>query len=252
MPIGHFMANGRDTVQRLRRVFLPGMACLLITLAGLIHGHASGRWIDGRQLEDATERLTTIPLRFGDWTGTDIIKDAEELAGAEATGYLCRQYQHAGTGEGITVLLLCGPPGPISVHPPTACYRARGYRLHETPTNVFCPVESSEHDFNLAEFRGTTSVIEDRVAILWGWSATGIWKAPDMPRIAFAGQPILFKLYVTWDRTANQQSLLDSCPSEFLDEFLPLVSNCLFAVESQFSKDIIRRGSVVSGEPDRS
>ena len=116
------------------------------------------------------------------------------------------------------MLMLCGRPGPISVHPPTACYRARGYRMSHEPV----PASIADHRFRLAEFQNPASISEDSVAILWGWSHDGDWSAPANPRVEFAGQSFLDKLYVTWSRARDDQSLDDSVPSDFLAEFLPV------------------------------
>jgi hypothetical protein len=32
--------------------------------------------------------------------------------------------------------------------------------------------------------------------VFYGWSANGAWEASDHPRLAFASNPVLFKLYV--------------------------------------------------------
>ena len=72
------------------------------------------------------------------------------------------------------------------------------------------------HTFRLAEFRNPTSVADDRVAILWGWTTGDAFSAPDNPRLTFAGQPVLYKLYATWNRSRDQRELRDSVPVDFM------------------------------------
>ena len=43
------------------------------------------------------------------------------------TGYLLRTYTHRISGETFQVLLVCGKPGPTSLHPPDVCYQGAGY-----------------------------------------------------------------------------------------------------------------------------
>ena len=84
------------------------------------------------------------------------------------------------------------------------------------------PASIDSHGFRLAEFQNPASITGDRVAILWGWSHDGDWSSPSNPRVAFAGQPFLEKLYVTWSRDHDERPLDESVPSEFLAEFLPV------------------------------
>ena len=218
-----FDTQTHGRTRRLQDTVPVAVALLLVVAAGLAHGKATGRWQSNEELADAALRLTQIPDSFGDWSSTDVTKNSEELAVAEAAGYLCRHYRHARTGEEVTVLLLCGPPGPISVHPPTACYRARGYQLLSDPQLTDLNTDERQDRFHLAEFQGQSTLTEDRVAIMWGWSAAGQWSAPDSPRFAFAGESALYKLYVTWDRSLDQLPLADTVPREFLAVFLPAI-----------------------------
>ena len=207
----------------LRDCLPVAAALLLVVAAGLAHGKVTDRWESSGELTAAAARLSQVPDAIGEWSSTDVTKNSEELAIAEASGYLCRHYRHARTGEEVTVLLLCGPPGPISVHPPTACYRARGYQLLGDPQLTELSSDERQDQFQLAEFQGQSTLTEDRVAIMWGWSAARQWSAPESPRFAFAGEPALYKLYVTWDRSHDQRPLAETLPRDFLAEFLPAI-----------------------------
>ena len=219
----HLDAQSNRKPKRLRDCLPVAAAVLLVVAAGLAHGKVTDRWQSNEELANAAARLSQIPDSIGDWSSTDVTKNSEELAIAEAAGYLCRHYRHARTGEEVTVLLLCGPPGPISVHPPTACYRARGYRLLSDPQLTELSSDERQDQFQLAEFQGQSTLTEDRVAIMWGWSAARQWSAPESPRFAFAGEPTLYKFYVTWDRSHDQRPLAETLPRDFLSAFLPAI-----------------------------
>jgi hypothetical protein len=230
----HFDAQPNRQRRRLLDSLPVAAALLLVVAAGLAHGKVTGRWESNEELADAADRLSQIPNSFGDWSSSDVTKNSEELAVAEAAGYLCRHYRHARTGEEVTVLLLCGPPGPISVHPPTACYRARGYQLLSDPQLTELSSDERQDQFQLAEFQGQSTLTEDRVAIMWGWSVAGQWSAPDSPRFAFAGEPALYKLYVTWDRSHDQRPLEETLPRDFLSSFLS-------TIEQQIGSSSVRK-----------
>lgn len=209
-------------------------AAVLCTLggAGLIEGRFSDDSRSSEQLELASATLSRLPLQCGDWTAAPLTLNPEELKIAEASGAILRKYTNQLTGQTATVLALCGRPGPISVHPPTACYRARGYRI----TDVQLPVQIAEcgrgHSVLAAEFTNPAGFAQDRVGILWTWSTDGEWSAPSNPRIEFAGTPALFKLYVTWDRRNDQRPFIESIPRVFFR-----------AIAGQF-RNSLRQGSV--------
>jgi hypothetical protein len=212
----------------LRQFAAPLTALVLIGGATIVLGRWTHRWDDASGLEHAAAAMKNLPDSFGSWTLLeDLSKSEEELAVAEASGCLFRRYRNRDTKEVVTVLMLCGRPGPISVHPPTACYRARGYRMSRGPM----PASINSHGFRLAEFQNPASIAEDRVAILWGWSHDGDWSAPVNPRVEFAGQPFLNKLYVTWSRNRDERPLEESVPLGFLAEFMPVARNA-FPIEN--------------------
>jgi hypothetical protein len=233
----HRVETSTSPSSRLQDV-LPIVAALLLVLyAGLAHGRVTGRWQSNAALARAATRLPLIPDTIGEWSGIDVTKNPEELAIAEAAAYLCRRYRHSGTGQEVTVLLLCGPTGPISVHPPTACYRARGYQLLDEPQETTVESEAGLSVFRLAEFQGQSTLTEDRVALMWGWSVAGPWSAPDSPRLEFAGEPVLHKLYITWDRSRDQRPVTDTLPSEFVELFLPVVQSVISSPPDRFPAD---------------
>ena len=48
-------------------------------------------------------------------------------------GYLSRTYTNQGTGATVSLLIVGGKPGPISVHTPDICFSGAGYELKNTP-----------------------------------------------------------------------------------------------------------------------
>src|SRR5436305_14686824 len=106
---------------------LTGFAIVL--LAGLVRGIWTQRWHRSAELEEATARLADLPQAVGDWKGEAGELDQQDLAAAGATGYWMQRFTHRRSGAVVTVVLLCGRPGPMSVHRPESCYRGAGFEV---------------------------------------------------------------------------------------------------------------------------
>src|SRR4051812_20068763 len=114
---------------------LPLLAGLGLALCfGVVEGLCSGRWNRG-DIERAAGRLKEVPLHVGEWEGKDQELDARGVARAEINGYLLRDYVHCRTGQALTVLVVCGRPGPVMVHTPDAFYGGAGYRQKGAKTH---------------------------------------------------------------------------------------------------------------------
>src|SRR5437016_5872335 len=109
---------------------LPILTALALIVAfGCAEGEWTNRWSSSDATEKAAARLSDIPATIGAWDGHDTPLDPRQVAQAEMAGYLMRRYVHRPTGEAVSVLLVCGRPGPTSVHTPEICFPASGYNL---------------------------------------------------------------------------------------------------------------------------
>jgi hypothetical protein len=144
--------------------------------------------------------MTSIPRQLGDWTSTGFeLPERDRKAAGIDGSYLGRNYVHAETGDAMTVLIVSGPGGPISVHPPEVCFAGQGYLKESVIGAVKAPAMESgvEHQFSTAIFRGPESSGGARVQLLWSWSDSGLWRTPSNPRLAFARLPRLYKIYIS-------------------------------------------------------
>ena len=175
---------------------------------------------DPAAVKAAATRLNSIPEQIGDWTSSLEAIDARERRIAEIVGSVRRTYRNSENGYVVSLTILCGAAGPMSVHPPTACFEGVGYELSSGPSVVtFADADDAPSSLNRAMFRLPGSQMTDVVRVFWGWSDDGRWTAPANPRLAFRGQPYLFKMYVV-DRSLPQAD--DVRQSEaFLEEALP-------------------------------
>lgn len=218
---------------------------IVVTIAVLIaaSGFASGRFTTAdnsqQKLDRVSTKLTMLPTVCGDWTSESLDVDPAEVRIAEATGTILRRYTHRRSGDLVTVLMLCGPPGPISVHPPTACYQARGYRLAVDPERVTFGANDSTHEALVAEFSNPAGFAEDRVGIIWCWTADDRWSAPENPRLEFARESALFKLYITWDRAGDARPIESSIPEEFFHSFISRFNQHMSSADSPTSNDAV-------------
>src|SRR4051794_25685739 len=85
----------------------------VVVLSGIVHGLWTDRWVPGEEPERAAARLADVPLTLGDWDGRAGQLDARHVEVAELSGYLLREYVHRRTGNVVSVLLVCGRPGPV-------------------------------------------------------------------------------------------------------------------------------------------
>jgi hypothetical protein len=210
--------------------FVPLLAAGAVVIsAGLLHGLWTNRWQTNRELDEAVARLRDVPRAVGDWHGEEQDLGPDGIRGTGAAGFCCRRYENRRSRQTVTVLLLCGRPGPVSVHTPDVCYEGAGYKMVGVPTAVGVPVggEVPEAPFKTARFKGSVA-LPSELRVFWSWQAGGAWQAPEDPRLAFARQPALYKLYVIRRQAATAKGRPEEDPAvAFLKVFLPALDEAL-------------------------
>jgi hypothetical protein len=204
------------------------IALPIVVAFGVIEGRWTNRWALSDELEQATARLAGVPRAIGAWDGHDETLDARQVAQAEMSGYLSRHYIDRRNGKVISVLLVCGRPGPTSAHTPDICFPASGYGETSTPERVSAGGEAEPAEFWMARFQKAGDLPEPRQA-LWSWNAGGAWMAPDHPRVAFGRYAFLYKLYVVQPLVGTDDAAATADCAEFLAALLPAVNAALFA-----------------------
>jgi hypothetical protein len=181
----------------MRHLAIPAASLLLIVTTGLAHGLWSSRWSQSPELLEAVERVDRVPASFGGWEGKEQALSQAMLKLAEIDGHVCRRYQDA-EGNEFLVLLVCGRPGPISLHTPDVCYEGAGYRAQADPAALVLEDEGKGRPavFQSARFVGQGSVLGNVLDICWSWNDGRGWEAPPVPRVHFGASPYLYKLYV--------------------------------------------------------
>jgi len=164
--------------------------------SGLARRYAADDAGAARALARASEALPGwLPESAGEWTGRVADVDRRGLDRAGVAGLAARRYHNDRTGEDVTAVLLCGPPGPVAAHGPEACYRGIGFAATSAPVRVRLPGGGAE--FWSARFRGDGPGGPRVLRVLWAWGGgPGGWSAPDHPRLRFAAAGVLYKLYL--------------------------------------------------------
>ena len=197
---------------------LPAMTAVVVVLVtGLVHGFWTDRWGgSSEEVQKAADSLKNVPEVVGDWEGHEVPapRDSEGLAGQRYVNYVDRR-----TGDAVMVALVCGRPGPVAIHTPDVCYGASGYSVtNMTRHAVSWPGGPS--NFFTMEVEKTSQTDKTQLRVFWSWFAAGRWEVSDNPRLAFARQPAIYKLYVIRDMVNRCELDEDPC-LRFLRQLLP-------------------------------
>ncbi len=206
-------------------------ATLLLVGAGCALGLWTDRWGLSADLEQAPGKLARLPRAVGPWHGTDEVLDQRQARAAEARGYLLRRYAHADSGATLSVLVVCGRPGPVAVHSPEVCYGGSGFTPDGPRQRRQVAVEgaSAPAELWVERYRKSEAALPEHVQIYYAWNAWGAWTAADNPRLKFASARALYKLYVVRRLPRDAEaSAADPIPG-FLRLFLAQLDRCLFS-----------------------
>jgi hypothetical protein len=197
-------------------------------LGGAIQGHMSRRWGAPSDLPRLAGQLEQLPQEIGPWK----MKAAQELASSakavlECAGYVGRQYENRETGDVVTMFVLLGPAGPVSVHTPDVCYSSQEYVVRQPPGRVTLNPGDGAENLLWSTTLQSTRMEAGYLRVYYGWSTGGSWSAPGDARFAFAGQPYLYKLQVAGPLlTPTDEKGADPCWN-FLHALLPEISRYL-------------------------
>lgn len=204
------------------RTILIATACVILVGTGVVHGIWTERWSEQADLSDGAARMEQLPTIIGAWHGTEVEMEKDPNSGL--AGLMARRYVHATSGKSVTVLLGCGRPGPVCTHTPDVCYAGSGFEVEKprryrlTSTTAEAPPE-----FWTARFVRERSASKTYLRIFWSWHGSEGWKVADNPRLSFAGERALYKLYLIRELMQLDEPVdADACV-EFMRELLPVI-----------------------------
>jgi Protein of unknown function (DUF3485) len=194
-----------------------------VTGSAIDSGRQAGRWGKSDDLPVVAERLKQFKADLGDWRSEPRELDARQMEVAGVASYVSRLYVNRKNGEKLQMLLICGRPGPISVHEPDVCYTNAGY----VRTRDLDKVAMGDNEFKAGTFeKGPPQ--PDSLRIVWGWTTDGQWKAPTNPRQAFGRDTsALLKLYIIRQTGPDDGTAAKEPATEFLSVLIPELKRCL-------------------------
>jgi hypothetical protein len=208
---------------------------VLVLAAGALHGSFTGRWHTSAELENAVARLDAVPLELGNWRcGERQVLDEAELRHGGIKGHFYGRYKNK-LGEVVSLLIVCGRPGPISVHTPDICYGGAGFKAVTDPIQKdLSPDRGGSLSVWAIQFRAPATMASKDIEVSWVWTGGDGWKAPKSPRWTFAAYPALYKLYAvrempatTTDKKNDARDKNKDASASFLQTFLPELEKIL-------------------------
>jgi hypothetical protein len=219
-------------MHRARGRLLVVAALVLLVGAAVVHGLWTDRWGDAGDLEAALKHMNDVPLTAGPWQGKEHALDPEQVEQAERVGIartIRCQFVRTPENDSVSVILMGGRFGPLSVHTPDICYGGAGYVMVGQPVRSEVKREDgSTAKFWTARFHKPQSPGTAPLRIYWAWNAGNGWMAPDNPRFTFRRKPVLFKLYLAREMTSLNDSLEWDPGIPFLRSWLPTLDRALF------------------------
>lgn len=215
----------------MRRILPFLVATVLVVLTGVAHGIWTGRWVVSHELADSVILLQNVPMQIGDWKAEGMEIDPHELRMGKIVGYLKRRYTNVSDGTSVSMLIVSGLPGPISVHTPDICFEGAGYQLLSTPTKLTTPYGPGPEtaDFMWSDFSKKNAPTPMNLRIFWSWNGGGVWRTPDSPRVAHARFWVIYKLYVLHETTGRRDTPAEDLALRFAKVLLPEVDKALAA-----------------------
>ena len=208
-------------------------AIALMLGAALVQGQWSERWGEFPELEAFGKRIELVPMDVGDWRGIDLDDmDKRTMNAAGAVGSLSREYTHRINKEWkVRVHIVCGRMVDVFFHTPDRCYPANGFSTVSDPAKqivMFGPKRELKAEFMTASFLKSDRRGSSPLQIFWNWSADGQWEAPDAPKLKYAGQHALYKVYLESGAPNSQQGVNESPSVEFARVLLPELTKAFF------------------------
>jgi len=136
---------------------------------------------------------------------------------------------HTTTGKSVTLLLACGRSGPVCTHTPDVCYAGSGYVV-EAPKRFRLPTVQGQTpaEFWTARFVRERTTGKTHLRIFWAWHGADAWKVADHPRLSFAGEKVLHKLYLIHEMVQPDEPVDGDACVEFMQELLPAIRQNVF------------------------
>ena len=117
----------------------------------------------------------------------------------------------------------------MCIHTPDVCYAGSGFEV-EKPTRFTLPSATAEASaqFWTARFVRERAAGKTNLRIFWSWHDADSWKIADNPRVSFAGERVLYKLYLIREMVQTDEPLEGDPCVEFMQDLLPVFRRTVF------------------------
>lgn len=210
-------------------------ALLLVVGTTVVQGRWTERWtpISRDEVIQAAKLLEErFPEQFGEWEMERTLEsDPKELEAAGAVGHVSRLYRNTRTKARISAFVVCALPYDASAHTPDRCYPGAGFTIGESEHRVKIDLGENQQ---AEAFTGTFVKAGQTLRIFWTYGVPGEpgdgrldWLAPQLARIALAGEPSVYKLYAIADQTriGTSQSMVEC--ENFITQLVPALDAAL-------------------------
>ena len=213
----------------MQKTMVLAAALVGLLATGVLHGRITNRWAYSDTLQAAVDKLPQLPLLADSWEGTLLQQNTDRTATRGMGSFVSARFVNRVQGDVVFVTLVCGRPGPLSLHPPTICLPAHGHDQKRPETRLRIPLEAGlgTSEFATAEFL-KKGLVPEHVHFYWSYSFNGQWSVPQNPRISLARQPAVYKVYIFHQSPQADDPLEENPCLPFLRSYMPELQKVLF------------------------
>lgn len=212
----------------MKRILIIACAGVMLIASGVVHGIWTDRWSEPADVADAAKRLERLPMTIGSWQGG--VVEMEKDTKSTLAGVIARRYVHTSNGKIVTILLACGRAGPICTHTPDVCYAGSGFEVEKPKSfRMTSQTAAAPPEFWTARFVKERATGRTHLRIFWAWHGEESWQIAENPRLHFAGEKVLYKLYMIREMVQHDEPLEGDACVEFMHDLLPAIRESVFA-----------------------
>ena len=198
-------------------IVISVLAMVATIASGYIHGSLTHRWGNNVEVDRIVNALDSLEFESEDWKflGEKRLNE-RAMSLLECFHDRVQTYENIRTGRTIQVMLIMGAAGPTSVHTPDICYNSSQYK--KTDERKIYKIKKQDDRFWSVFFKSR----DIAGSVLWsvyGWSATGVWEAPESARFEYAGQPHLFKIEFAVKGSSKDELIEDDSVEKFFKSY---------------------------------
>lgn len=217
------------------RPIMPAMIAAVVLVGtvagGVVQRQYDSRTTDKQALERAAGLLNRqLPDQVGNWrllAKQELSPEVVKMLRCPA--HLNRVYVHDQTGDRITVAVIVGPAGPVSVHTPEICYSSRDFAI-QAPRTVTKITDKTEAEHTLWSLRlNSNDPLGPKLQVFYGWSQGANWEAVKDPRFKYSANELLYKIQLARPVTGEVPGF--DPDQDFLLEFLSQLRTRLLSAD---------------------